>query len=193
MKDKNPFGGGNPHGLYTPMSEDEQEVLERLVANNDLYVELVNWGRVDQIKVTFGDLKVKLEFRVFFQAPSIAVPVHYFDMELRTRSGILLFKERKAASVHGQPAMVGDGIGIDFTWWIAIREMSSTLVKAIKPGAHGLTSREGNRHLDSGKQAMLNAIRRAEDAAREEDKRQAEKATKRAQDDINQGKVQVTR
>ena len=45
--DQNQFGGGNPNSLYVPMSEDEQEVLQRLVETSDLRVVIDGWGHID--------------------------------------------------------------------------------------------------------------------------------------------------
>jgi hypothetical protein len=189
MNEQNPFGGGNPHSLYTPITECEQEVLDRLVDAGDLVVHLVGWGEVRKLSATFGDKRVTVKFRVFFQSPTLAVPVHYFDMELRTRSGILLYSERKPASVNGSPAMVGAGIGINFTWWIQFNQMTEDFVRLMKPGARGLTTREGNRKMTEDQQELLHFVRQAEARSKADDAQQAEKATTRAQDDEDDGTV----
>lgn len=189
MSEQNPFGGGNPHSLYTPITECEQEVLDRLIDSEDLVVHIVGWGEVRKLTATFGDKRVTLRFRVFFQSPTIAVPVHFFDLELRTRSGILLYSERKPASVHGEPAMVGAGIGIDFTWWITFNQMTEDFVRLVKPGARGLTTREGNRKLTEDKQELLHLVRQAEKRSKVDDAQQAKKAAKRAQEDEDDGTV----
>jgi hypothetical protein len=141
MTDKNIFGGGNPTSLYTPMSEDEQEVLSRLVAARDLHVHIVGWGIVNSPAVTFGDLRLDIPIQITFTSPAIPMLVDFFDLELRTGSGILLFKERQSTRYGGSPLAVGAGTAVSMVWHIAIRRMDPMLVKALKPGALGLTSR----------------------------------------------------
>lgn len=156
----NIFGGGNKNSLYTPMSEDEREVLQRLVDSDDMEIVIRGWGIVNKFKsVKFGDLRLQIIFSVHFNSPTIHMPVDHFDLQLRTRSGIELFSETQFIPT----TMIGDGVVLDLAWDIAIRSMSPEVVKAIKPGARGLTTREGNRHLDPQSQKILNALRRSEE------------------------------
>ena len=78
-------------------------------------------------------------------------------MELRTRAGMTLFREMKAIT---PPILIDGSTFVEWQWDIAIKSMDPELVKAIKPGALGLTSRrqdrdtglmtaEGNMKLDS--------------------------------------------
>jgi len=169
---KNPFGGGNPHSLYTPMSEDEQEVLERLVQSQDLEIHIVNWGVVNKFKaVSFGDLRLQITFRVVLTAPEILIPVTYFDLELKTRSGVLLMKERKPLVPLGQHLMLGAGSDLTLEWIIAIRKMDTDFVKMMKPGAIGLTSREGNYRLPENEMKLLHKMREQEEGVKAEDRR----------------------
>lgn len=140
MTDKNAFGG-RKGSLYTPMSEDEQEVLSRLVSTRDLYVDIVGWAIIPEVRATFGDLRISIPIEVTFQKPEIPQFVHYFDLELRTGAGMLLFKERHATVYGGSPLVIGAGTCISMVWDIAIHHMDPKLVKALKPGAIGMTSR----------------------------------------------------
>lgn len=177
MSDKNIFGGGNPNSLYTPMSEDEQEALQRLIDNDDLVIEILEWGTIEKIgKITLGDLKLQMESFVQFSAPSVHIPVSYFDLVLRTRSGILLHKERQP--IIGGPVMIGAGVGFVMVWDIAIQKIDPALVKMIKPGARGLTSREGNRHLSEEHRKILYSLREGEKRVREETQKVVEKLAK---------------
>jgi hypothetical protein len=174
--DKNIFGGGNPNFIYTPMTETEQEVLQRLIDAEDLEVVIHQWGVVNKFRaIRFGDLRLQLEFWVVFRSPEVHIPVRYFELELRTRTGhITLHREKQ--SLGGQSVMVGAGVTLPLIWDIAIQEMDPRLVKAIKPGAHGLTTREGNRHLNTDEQKILHTLREKEKAVRDETKRQASEA-----------------
>jgi hypothetical protein len=173
----NPFGGKNPRGLYTPMSETEQEFVSRLAEKGDLQVKIHGWGIVPNPTVTFGDLRVVIPMTLRFDRPEVPIAVHYFDLELLTGSRVSLFREKQATEYGGQPIMVGAGTEIQMVWDIAVKVMDPNLVKAYIPGAVGLTSRlidkdtgdvtiKGNMALDTGKERLLNLIRQGEEAAR---------------------------
>lgn len=142
--DKNLFGGANPHGLYVPMTETEQEVLDRLIQSQDLEIEIKGWGVVHNPWAKFGDHRIGLQWTLMFNKP--AVPIYYFDLELRVASSqLFLLQKRYPTALNGQPELIGAGREIQFNWDIAIDHMSSELVKAIVPGAIGITSRRLDR------------------------------------------------
>ena len=180
---KNIFGGLNPHGLYVPMSEDEQEVLARLVASKNLQLVIHGWGQVDAPLLTFGDKRVAIKIRLDCLSPAVPIPVHYLDMELKLRDGRSLFRQRMPATLGGQPIQLVAGIFLDMVWDIAIDHMDPRLVKALKPGAMGLTSRrldkdtgaatrEGNMLLTPLQKSVLHTVEddaawsRADDVAK---------------------------
>lgn len=177
MMDKNPFGGLKG-SLYTPMSEDEQEVLDRLIAARDLDVFVKGWGHIKGVQAAkAGDLRIALPLTLDFDRPEVPVPVHFFDLELRTGSGILLFKERQSTIYDHKPLMVGAGTSLQMVWDIAIKHMDPKLVKMLKPGALGLTSRWidrdtgditmlGNTRMAAKEKALLRKLRRGEATAR---------------------------
>lgn len=188
----NPFGGKNPHGLYVPISEDEQEVLQRLVETRDLVVVIHGWGILEDPKVTFGDLRVSIPMTISFDSPGHPVDVWFLDLELKSRStGRTLVKQRQPTVYNGQPLQVMAGVELDMVWDIALHHMDPDFVKAIKPGAIGLTSRRldretgaptftGNMNLSESQKEML---RWSEDGAarmREADTRKAIEATREA-------------
>ena len=177
MNDKNIFGGGNASNLYTPMSELEQEVIARLVASGDLQVLIVGWGYVSKPRITFGDLRLSLAFRLQFDRPDLPGDLWYLDMELRTGSGRLLYKERQPTTYGGKPIQAGAGIFFDLIWDIAVKAIDPALVRDVLPGAIGLTSRlqdkdtrdftlTGNMKLNTtAKQALVN-LRKGEATVR---------------------------
>jgi hypothetical protein len=169
----NAFGGGNNNSLYTPMSEIEQEVIARLIESGSLRVNIVGWGHVNRPRVTFGDLRVSVAFRLEFDRPEVPMPVTHFDLELRTEDGRLLYKERQSAEYNGQPLQIAAGVYLDMIWDIAIRHMDPKLVKSIMPKAIGLTSRlfdkdtgaatlTGNMALNDEAKALLVKLRKGE-------------------------------
>jgi hypothetical protein len=168
MKDKkkNIFGGGNANSLYTPMSETEQETVSRLIEADDLYIEIVDWGIVHQPRFTLGDARLGCYFTMHFSKPAVPQVNYYFDLELKTRSGILLFRERQPTIVLGKPIQIGAGMFLDLAWDIMIQKMDPALIKALRPNVTGLTSRLDNMKLDAQAQKTLFNMRKAEEAAR---------------------------
>lgn len=177
----NAFGGGNNKSLYTPMSEVEQEVVARLIESGSLRVNIVGWGHVNRPRVTFGDLRVSVAFRLEFDRPEVPMPVTHFDLELRTEDGRLLYKERQSAEYNGQPLQIAAGVYLDMIWDIAIRHMDPKLVKSIMPKAIGLTSRlidkdtgaatlTGNMALNDETKALLIKLRKGEATVRRKGK-----------------------
>jgi len=173
MGDRNMFGGGNAQSMYTPMSEDEQEVLARLVETEDLHVHIAGWGWVHNPKMTCGDLRVAIPISITFQAPAVPMPVTTLTMELWTGAGLLLFRKEYDVRQGNQPLMIGAGIQFTWVWDIAIKHMDPDLVKAYKPGATGLTSRWqdkdtgafthlGNSKLSSKERKALHLLRTGE-------------------------------
>ena len=178
--DTNLFGGKNPHGNYTPLSEDEQEVLERLALAGQYKVVIKDWGHVDKPRVRFGDARLELTWNMVFDRPEAPMPVYFFDLELRTHSGILLSAERLPVITGGQPLQVCAGIQVRLAWDIQIKKIDPQVVRAIKPGVVGLTSRLGNMKLTSYERDQLHKLRKGEAAVRVVSAVEAAAATKRA-------------
>jgi hypothetical protein len=177
--DSNPLGGKNPHSLYVPMSETEQEFVTRLAEAGDLQVRVHGWGVVPNPQVIVGDLQVVIPMTLRFDRPEVPVLVHSFDLELLTTSGVSLYREKQSTEYGGQPIMVGQGTEIQMVWHIGIKAMDPKLVKAYLPGAKGLTSRvidkdtgditlTGNMHLDTEKKRLIALVRNGEDSVRAE-------------------------
>jgi hypothetical protein len=112
-------------------------------------------------------------------------------LELRTGTGLLLFKDRKSVEYGGKPVMVSAGVVLDFAWDIAIQAIDPKVVRAIKPGATGLTSRlqdkdsgkitlEGNMKLTPQQRKLLRIVRQGEAASRRDDAARIAAAVKKA-------------
>ncbi|MFA6235359.1 MAG: hypothetical protein WC824_14380 [Bacteroidota bacterium] len=189
----NIFGGGNPHGVYVPLTEDEQEVLQRIVDSKDVELVIHDWAVLSQPNITFGDLRVCVKFRLNF-GPGRPTPVRYFDLELRFASGEPIFRQKLPVEINGQPVMVGHGVGVDFldlAWDIAIDHMDPAFVKRVKPGAFGLTSRRldrdtkertfsGNMKLTNTQSNWLEVIDKGAEEIRAEDAKRIDAAIEKS-------------
>lgn len=190
------FGGRTKQGLYVPLSEDEQEVLDRLVQLKDVQLLIHGWGIIDQPTMVVGEHRVTVKFRITFKAPATPTPVHFFDLELRThQTGITLFRKRMPCTYDNKPIIVQAGMYLDLAWDIALHSMDPNLVKLLKPGALGLTTRridkdtkevslEGNMTLDGDQRKALVMMERGAAQVRAEDLAAAVKVTKDAGYDV---------
>jgi len=188
--DKNIFGGKNPRGLYVPMSEDEQEVLERLVQSKDLILEIKGWATLENPKLIVGDLRIGIPFELQFTGGRTKIT--YFDLILRKGNGMLVFKQRMPMNPP-MDAMPGMKVGLQ--WDIAIDHMDPAFVKAIKPGALGVTSRRldketlertetGNMILDNKGRKLLNLVDSDAEKIRKQDADQVASLSKGQNPDV---------
>jgi len=187
----NIFGGKNSRGLYVPMSEDEQEVIHRLVEAEDIQLIIHGWGTLDRPRFLIGDHRIGVQFRLTFNKPTAPMSVFFFDLELKTRTGISLCKERLPSMYNGKPVEVMAGLFLDMQWDIALHSMDPRLVKLLKPGATGLTSRrqdkdtgmmtaQGNMKLNAKQKKVLHELEMAQAKGRAEDLAQVVNATEKA-------------
>lgn len=133
--------GGKGRGLYIPITEIEQEFISRLIDSKEMYLLIHDWGFVDQPTVTFGDKNLHVAFKMFFDRPANPMPVYFFDLELRTRKGQSLFRQKMNTEYGGSPLMVMQGLELDMVWDIAIKNIDPKLIKQLMPSVTGLTSR----------------------------------------------------
>ena len=193
----NILGGKNAGSLYVPMSEDEQEVLTRLIEADDLEVVIVGWGILTKPKVTLGDKRLAIQITLNFNAPDQPMKVWFFDMELRTRSGLILHAERHPTVYGGEPIVVYSGISLDMVWDIAIDRIPPAVVKMIKPSSVGLTSRftdkdtgeydpkGGNMKLTPEQKAALQQVQEGNKMVREMDRQKVAKVSKKGKDGVS--------
>jgi hypothetical protein len=188
----NPFGGKNPHGMYVPITDDEMEVVARIAERGGFKLVVRDWGHVDGFRlavpgeryagkplVVMGDKRISFYFRMSFSAPDVPQPNWYFDIEVWAFDRIL-FSKRMPTEHNGHPIEVVAGMSIDLALDIALDSMDPAFVKAIKPGALGLTTRHGNLHLDQHHQKILHQTRSGEKAVREMSDRDAVDVTRKA-------------
>lgn len=175
----NIFGGKNPHGLYVPMSEDEQETLSRLIEGDYLEMGIENGPfKIVNTKFILGDLRLGIRFQL--ECPELIVNqvLSSLQLKLNIRNGKTLFSEEKEITPQ---VILQNGMILSFQWDIALHSISSDIVKEIKPGSIGLTSRrqdkdtremtrEGNMKLSSFQKKLLSHVEEGSARIREIDR-----------------------
>jgi|SaaInlV_150m_DNA_3_1039698.scaffolds.fasta_scaffold40655_1 hypothetical protein len=141
-KGKNTFGGGNENSLYIPMSDIEQEFIARLVEQGEILVVFHGWGTVLP-KVTFGDKIIHAHIKISFEnaPPPPGKPVPFFDMDLRTQSGISLYRQKMPTSYGNSPINISNEVELEMVWDIALKYIDPKLIKLLMPSVTGFTTR----------------------------------------------------
>lgn len=190
MTGRNQFGGKNPLSLYVPMTDVEQEFIDRIRTSGELRVTIHQWGFVDNPELIVGDSQVVIPIDITFVAPPVPIPVSTFDMEL-TYKGVSLFRETQSVEYGGKPLDVGAGTHLQMMWHVSIKAIDPRLIKSFMPGAVGLTSRvldrdtgditlRGNMHLNTENQRILHVLRQGEEAVRRDTAAVARRLAKKA-------------
>jgi hypothetical protein len=124
--------------LYEPLKEDEQEVLQRMIEGQDVYVEVEGWGYHPHPTLTAGDKRLQVRFPMEFTKPkNIAVPLTEMVLILRHRDGREIFRDRKSTLMNGQAPLVSAGLCLDLIWDIALAKISPEFQRLIMPGVRG--------------------------------------------------------
>lgn len=139
---KNEFGGGNKNSSYIPLTEIEQEFISRLVEKGEIIVVLHGWGVIHPV-ITFGDKVIHAHLKFLFDkappAPGVSVP--FFDMELKTQSGITLYRQKMPTSYDNTPIIVSNEVELEMVWDISLRYIDPKLIKLLMPSVTGFTTR----------------------------------------------------
>jgi hypothetical protein len=201
---QNPFGGKNPHGMYVPLTDVEMEVLLRLAQEGEFKLVVKGWKEftnfilvpystvrmIDPSQpiaphslVTFGDKRISFYFSIVVpDNDSVPRKNFYFDMEVWAK-GFLLFSQRMPTQIGGEPIAIFDRAFWNLALDVALDMIDPAIVKAIKPATVGLTTRQGNMHLDTSHQKMLHMLKLGEKSVRDESKQEAAVVTNKAKKD----------
>lgn len=130
----------HPHSYYVPLSETEQDVIQRMIEGQDIFVEVKDWGYHSSPKLIAGDKRVQIRFPMEFVKPEgVYIPVYYFTLILKTRDGRVLARTTESTVVNNQPLMVTAGMVVDLIWDLALDKVSDELQQMILPGIKGKT------------------------------------------------------
>ena len=124
------------------MSDIEQEFIARLVEQGEILIELHGWGTVQPL-VTFGDKVIHAHIKILFDTapPPPGKPVHFFDMELRTQSGICLYRQKMPTSYGNTPITISNEVELEMVWDISLKYIDPKLIKLLMPSVTGFTTR----------------------------------------------------
>jgi hypothetical protein len=128
---------------YTPLLHDEQDALLRMVEDQAVYVEVVDWGYHPAPIITVGDKRVQVRFPMEFSKPlGISIPVDHFTLRLKMRNGRTLFTDTQSTRMNNQSLMVTAGMCIDLIWDIALDRVSKEFKDFFLPRIQGTVVKE---------------------------------------------------
>jgi len=128
----------NRYSNYVPLTETEQDVIQRMIEGQDIYVEVVDWGFHESPKLIAGDKRIQVRFPMEFVKPvGVTIPVYYFKLRLKGRSGRILATTVESTVYNNQPLMITAGMVIDLVWDLALDKVSPELQQMVLPGIRG--------------------------------------------------------
>lgn len=139
--DQNPFGGGNPNGLYVPLTDDERDAIGR-AAERGVVVKVRGLGVFPSTSVVVGDARVSVGFTVKVDAPTTLAE---FSHSVETDDGIVLATETIPCLQQGKPMILLPGEEVEMELHLSLTHLDPKLLRALRPKATGLTSRRLDR------------------------------------------------
>lgn len=126
------------YSQYVPLTETEQDVIQRMIEGQDIYVEVVDWGYHESPKIIAGDKRIQVAFPMEFVKPvGVTIPVYYFKLRLKDRSGRILAETVESTVFNNQPLPITAGTVISLIWDLALDKVSPELQKMVLPGIRG--------------------------------------------------------
>lgn len=123
---------------YTPLAAYEQDVIGRMLENQDLYVEVVDWGFHPNPIITAGDKRIQIRFPMQFDRPEgVTIPVYHFKLRLKDRDGNILASTIESTLYNGKPLLITAGMQIDLVWDLALERVDDSVINRILPGIKG--------------------------------------------------------
>ena len=107
------------------MSDIEQEVIARLSEAGELLVVIHGFLTIQNPPVTYGDKNLHIHLKADFKVLDKPTEVSFFDMELKTQTGICLFRQTMPTTYDNKPIMVGPEVVLEMIWDIAVHKVAS--------------------------------------------------------------------
>lgn len=141
-QDQNLFGGGNPNGLYVPLTPDEQDAIQR-ASELGVQVRITELGIFPAHTVTIGDHRVTVQFRVL--SPTGAV-LEKMNHQVETTTGIVLVRDQISCIQNGSPLMILAGEPLEMELHISISHISPEFLRRLRPAHTGQSTRRVDTH-----------------------------------------------
>lgn len=128
----------NQNAFYVPLAADEQDTVQRMLEQDDLYVEVVDWGFHPNPTITAGDKRIQVRFPMEFTRPQgIEIPVTRFRLRLKMRDGRTVAETVESTVYNNQPLYVTAGMQIDLVWDLALEKVDDEVKNLVLPGIRG--------------------------------------------------------
>lgn len=115
---------------FKVLAPDERAVVQRMVDQQELYVEVVDWGFHPDPQITFRNKVMIVRFPMVFDRPQgFTIPVKNFHLKLKDRSGNILASAVESTYVDYQPLPVTAGMQIDLEWAIEFHKLPKDFLK----------------------------------------------------------------
>jgi len=137
----NPFGGGNPSGLYVPLTDDERDAIDR-ARDRGVLVKVRGLGVFPATTLVVGDHRVSVGFVVKTDVPRT---LSEFSHSVETEDGIVLASETIPCLQQGRPLHLQPGEEVEMEIHISLTHLDPKLLRCLRPMATGLTSRRIDR------------------------------------------------
>lgn len=135
--EQNPFGGGNPNGLYVPITDDERDAIGR-AAERGVVVKIRGLGVFPSTSLVVGDARVSVGFTAKVDEPKTLTE---FSHSVETDDGIVLAAETIPCLQQGRPMILLPGEEVEMELHLSLTHLDPKLLRCLRPKATGLTSR----------------------------------------------------
>jgi hypothetical protein len=123
---------------YTPLTASEQDAVQRMQEDQELMVEVEDWGYHPNPDISVGDKRIKVKFPMVFERPEgISLPVRHFDLKLKLRNGRVLVETRESTLHNGKPLSVTAGTQVALEWDLMIDEIPEDVRDLVIPNVQG--------------------------------------------------------
>lgn len=158
------------HAQYDPLSEKEEDAIKRMAENQELMVEVKDWGYHTDPEISVGDKRIQIELMMEFTRPKgIEVPVPKLHLKLKRRDGEVLAESIESTYFNGKALRVTAGRQVGMTWDLAIDEVPDDVIGTIIPETRG-----EKKALIDGNEVVYHTTEEEEDASTENEETSSE-------------------
>lgn len=123
---------------YKPLSEREEDAINRMTEREDLMVEIEGWGYHVNPDISVGDKRIQIKLNMEFTRPKgIEANVKQFHLKLKMRDGRVLAESIESTIQNYQPLKVTAGRQVGMVWDLAIDEVPDDVIGTVIPETRG--------------------------------------------------------